>query len=43
MPATATTARKRAVNLTLNESLVAQAKNYTSKLLSHARLGLSPS
>jgi antitoxin CcdA len=29
-PATAT--RKRAVNLTLNESLVAQAKSYTSNL-----------
>ena len=27
-----TTNRKRAVNLTLNESLVAEAKNYTSNL-----------
>ncbi len=31
-PATPTTTRKRAVNLTLNESLVAQAKTYTSNL-----------
>lgn len=32
MTRTAATARKRPVNLTLNESLVAQAKNYTSNL-----------
>jgi antitoxin CcdA len=32
MSPTASTARKRAVNLTLNESLVAEAKNYTSNL-----------
>ena len=31
-PATPTATRKRAVNLTLNESLVAQAKTYTSNL-----------
>ena len=30
--ATGTTMRKRAVNLTLNEGLVAQAKTYTSNL-----------
>jgi antitoxin CcdA len=30
--ATGTTLRKRAVNLTLNEGLVAQAKTYTSNL-----------
>ncbi len=29
MPPTAATARKRAVNLTLNEGLVAEAKSYT--------------
>ena len=29
MPPTAPTARKRAVNLTLNERLVAEAKSYT--------------
>lgn len=32
MPATAASARKRPVNLTLNENLVAQAKGYTSNL-----------
>ena len=32
MLTTAATARKRAVNLTLNESLVAEARNYTSNL-----------
>jgi antitoxin CcdA len=32
MATTAATARKRPVNLTLNESLVAEAKNYTSNL-----------
>jgi antitoxin CcdA len=32
MPTAAAAARKRAVNLTLNETLVAQAKNYTSNL-----------
>jgi antitoxin CcdA len=32
MPTAAAAARKRAVNLTLNESLVAQAKSYTSNL-----------
>jgi post-segregation antitoxin (ccd killing protein) len=32
MAITATTARKRAVNLTLSEGLVAQAKTYTSNL-----------
>ncbi len=31
-PVTPTAIRKRAVNLTLNESLVAQAKTYTSNL-----------
>jgi post-segregation antitoxin (ccd killing protein) len=31
-PDTATGARKRAVNLTLNEGLVAQARNYTDNL-----------
>jgi antitoxin CcdA len=31
-PDTATAARKRAVNLTLNEGLVAQARNYTDNL-----------
>ena len=31
-PATIAATRKRAVNLTLNESLVAQAKTYTSNL-----------
>ena len=31
-PATFAATRKRAVNLTLNESLVAQAKTYTSNL-----------
>ena len=31
-PAAPTATRKRAVNLTLNESLVAQAKTYTSNL-----------
>ena len=32
MSATAVQVRKRPVNLTLNESLVAEAKNYTSNL-----------
>ena len=32
MTTTAATARKRPVNLTLNESLVAEAKTYTSNL-----------
>ena len=32
MSATSATYRKRPVNLTLNESLVAQARNYTSNL-----------
>jgi antitoxin CcdA len=32
MPPTASQARKRAVNLTLNEQLVAEAKKYTSNL-----------
>lgn len=32
MTTTAATARKRPVNLTLNENLVAQAKSYTSNL-----------
>lgn len=32
MPAVAATLRKRPVNLTLNESLVAQAKTYTNNL-----------
>lgn len=32
MSATAATTRKRAVNLTLSESLVAEARNYTSNL-----------
>ena len=32
MPATACAASKRPVNLTLNEGLVAEAKNYTSNL-----------
>lgn len=32
MPAFAVSARKRPVNLTLNEALVAQAKAYTSNL-----------
>lgn len=32
MPTTAAQARKRPVNLTLNESLVAQAKTYTDNL-----------
>lgn len=32
MPGSATQTRKRPVNLTLNESLVAQAKTYTSNL-----------
>lgn len=31
-PATLASSRKRAVNLTLNEGLVAQAKTYTSNL-----------
>ena len=32
MPITTPTVRKRAVNLTLTESLVAEARNYTSNL-----------
>ena len=32
MPPTAASPRKRAVNLTLNEGLVAQARNYTDNL-----------
>lgn len=32
MSSIAATTRKRAVNLTLNESLVAEARNYTSNL-----------
>lgn len=32
MPSSATTARKRPVNLTLSEGLVAQAKTYTDNL-----------
>lgn len=32
MPTTAAMPRKRAVNLTLNESLVAKARNYTGNL-----------